>query len=177
MRGACSVCSVEGVVRRGMCSMHYSRWRRGRPLDAPAQFRVLGDVATRLLAHSEDQPGPLATPCRVWTGALDSHGYGWFSPTHGKPRKAHRVAWEVFKGPLPADGTVPDHLCRVRRCINSEHLEWVTHQENIHRGVGPAATNRLKTHCPHGHPYDEVNTYVRPDGRGRECRACHGWKD
>lgn len=27
------------------------------------------------------------------------------------------------------------------------------------------------THCRHGHPYDEQNTYVRRDGR-RECRVC-----
>lgn len=31
------------------------------------------------------------------------------------------------------------------------------------------------THCPHGHPYDEANTYRPPQGakmRGRRCRAC-----
>lgn len=26
--------------------------------------------------------------------------------------------------------------------------------------------------CPYGHPYDEVNTYFRPDGKGRDCLAC-----
>lgn len=29
-----------------------------------------------------------------------------------------------------------------------------------------------KTHCKMGHPFDEKNTYFRPDG-GRACRACH----
>ncbi len=28
-----------------------------------------------------------------------------------------------------------------------------------------------KTHCPHGHPFDEANTYVDPQGR-RHCKAC-----
>jgi len=32
--------------------------------------------------------------------------------------------------------------------------------------------NRDKTHCVQEHPYNEMNTYVRPDGR-RTCRACH----
>lgn len=30
---------------------------------------------------------------------------------------------------------------------------------------------RHKTHCPQGHPYDDENTYISPDGR-RMCRAC-----
>jgi hypothetical protein len=31
--------------------------------------------------------------------------------------------------------------------------------------------NAGKTHCPHGHPYDEKNTYITKDGR-RSCRKC-----
>ncbi len=26
--------------------------------------------------------------------------------------------------------------------------------------------------CPHNHPYDESNTYLRPDGKGRGCKQC-----
>jgi hypothetical protein len=26
--------------------------------------------------------------------------------------------------------------------------------------------------CRRGHPFTDDNTYMRPDGRGRECRAC-----
>ena len=29
----------------------------------------------------------------------------------------------------------------------------------------------LKTHCPGGHSYDDVNTYIAPDGT-RHCRIC-----
>jgi hypothetical protein len=38
------------------------------------------------------------------------------------------------------------------------------------------AAPEIKTHCPHGHPYDEFNTktYTRKDGsQGRQCRECH----
>lgn len=35
----------------------------------------------------------------------------------------------------------------------------------------PPHVNRLKTTCRRGHPYDDVNTYRRPNG-ARECRAC-----
>jgi hypothetical protein len=40
--------------------------------------------------------------------------------------------------------------------------------------VRPASTSApaLRTTCPHGHPYDEENTFLRRDG-SRRCRACH----
>lgn len=87
----------------------------------------------------------------------------------------HRVAYKEFVGPI-ADEVVLDHLCRNRACVNVAHLEPTTDRVNILRGDTIAARNAAKTHCPQGHPYDEVNTYVRRDGKGRECKACHGWK-
>lgn len=38
--------------------------------------------------------------------------------------------------------------------------------------AGRVKRGQHKTHCPQGHPYDEANTYVRPDG-AYSCRACH----
>jgi hypothetical protein len=46
-------------------------------------------------------------------------------------------------------------------------LEPVTHMENLRRGA-----TAQRTHCPHGHPYDEENTYHRPGSGHRVCRAC-----
>jgi hypothetical protein len=39
------------------------------------------------------------------------------------------------------------------------------------RGEGIGALNRLKTHCPTGHPYEGENLY-RPARGGRMCRTC-----
>lgn len=114
--------------------------------------------------------------CWLWTGRLDTHGYGEVRTGGMKRRRfhrAHRVAYELLVGPIP-DGLVIDHLCRVRNCVNPEHLEPVTNAENIRRGeTGRArgAQQRAKTHCAQGHPYDETNTYHRPQG-GRDCRLC-----
>lgn len=55
--------------------------------------------------------------------------------------------------------------------MRPDHLEAVAFAENIHRGNGLAAENAAKTHCPQGHPYDEANTYVTPEG-WRVCREC-----
>lgn len=42
--------------------------------------------------------------------------------------------------------------------------------------VGASAVNAAKTACGNGHPFDEVNTHIRPDGR-RQCRRCHRERD
>lgn len=107
--------------------------------------------------------------CWEWTGSLTSNGYGYIRWDR-KFCRVHRVVWELLVGPLP-EGLEPDHLCRNRKCCNPDHLEWVTHRENTLRGNSPHAISARKTQCPHGHLYDEKNTYVTPDGR-RRCRKC-----
>jgi hypothetical protein len=79
-------------------------------------------------------------------------------------RYAHRVAYEALVGPIP-QGLQLDHLCRNRMCVNPEHLEPVTARENLRRVFA------LITECPSGHPYDEINMGIQPDGR-RYCRLC-----
>jgi hypothetical protein len=74
------------------------------------------------------------TPCWIWNGCHDHAGYG--SSRRGKP---HRVSWVLTNGPVP-DGLELDHLCRQRSCCNPDHLEAVTHLENVRRGAGPKLT-------------------------------------
>lgn len=102
--------------------------------------------------------------CWRWTGCKSPRGYASISKD-GKVRSLHRLVYEIFKGPIPT-GLQIDHLCRVRDCCNPEHLEAVTQQENLRRGIGPSAENARKTHCPLGHPYDWVTK------KGRGCKTC-----
>ena len=109
--------------------------------------------------------------CLLWTGALSGvGGYGQFSVDR-RQRLVHRLMYEWFAGPIPA-GMQIDHLCRVRRCANVAHLEVVTPRENTRRGMGTSGVNARKTHCGHGHAFDEQNTGILPGGQ-RQCRACN----
>lgn len=72
-----------------------------------------------------------STPCWIWGGQFNDRGYGL---TTGAHRLAHRAVWVNANGPVP-DGMELDHLCRVRACVRPEHLEPVTHQENMRRSA------------------------------------------
>jgi hypothetical protein len=123
-----------------------------------------------------------ADGCWVWTGTQMKGNrdfpYGAMS-IGNKPHLTHRVAYEMWVGPIPDDCEI-DHVylrgCRSTLCFNPAHLEAVTHRENLLRGVGVAATNAQKTHCLRGHPFDEANTYY-PRAGGRSCRACRAMRN
>ena len=105
------------------------KWnRRGRPRGGDYSVRYcLKEKLERLSAPD------LNSECRLWVGALNDSGYGRVK-VRKKFRRAHIVAWELSNGPVPK-GKELDHVCRVRRCINVAHLEPVTKQENLRRGV------------------------------------------
>lgn len=103
--------------------------------------------------------------CWIWQRSTDRDGYGEGS-FRGRKRKAHRLAYEAFTGQIP-QGLLIDHLCRVRACVNSAHLEAVTCGENIRRGN--SGTTR-KTHCKRGHAFAEHGA-EREHGRNR-CLLC-----
>ena len=103
--------------------------------------------------------------CWLWTGAKTIKGYGIVS-RKGRLAKVHRVAYALIKGEIP-EGLVIDHLCRVRLCVNPDHLEAVTTQENTKRSL-----KSTKTHCIRGHKLIGNNLITRKDG-SRRCRACN----
>lgn len=119
--------------------------------------------------------------CWYWTGPLSKDGYGLTRSTkHRGWMRAHRRIYELLVGPIP-EGLTLDHECHNRddtcpggkdcfhrSCVRPDHL--------IPRLAGPNAVRGVRhyanaTHCKHGHPFDEVNTYVDAEGR-RWCRRC-----
>lgn len=112
--------------------------------------------------------------CWEWINVLSSNGYGQFS-LDGKNYNAHCVSYRHFKGEYESNLEL-DHLCRNKVCVNPDHLEPVTHRENMLRGNGWAARNAAKTHCPSGHAYTAEN--IVPVKHGKRCRICRAarWK-
>lgn len=109
--------------------------------------------------------------CWEWNAGCNE-GYGWFE-LRGRNRRAHAVVYEWLIGPVP-NGLVLDHLCRNRACVRPDHLEPVTNQTNVLRGVGPAAKFASRTHCIRGHEFTPENTYYCKSWTqgSRGCRAC-----
>lgn len=104
--------------------------------------------------------------CWLWSGRL-VHGYGQVAVGQ-TTKRAHRYVYEALLGPIP-DGLTLDHLCRVRNCVNPDHLEPVTQRENLMRSeLTIAARNAAKSHCVHGHSLADARIY---DNK-RECRTC-----
>jgi hypothetical protein len=79
--------------------------------------------------------------CWLWTGGKTKNGYGSFYPKKGPSKYAHRWLYALVRGPIP-EGMQLDHLCRVRHCVNPDHLEPVTMQENLRRGPTPWRCDR-----------------------------------
>lgn len=87
----------------------------------------------RGLDNYEPEDHGYTTPCWIWQGECNrENGYGRVVVQKRK-LLAHRVLYERAKGPIP-EGAQLDHLCRVRNCVNPDHLEPVNGAENVQRG-------------------------------------------
>jgi hypothetical protein len=88
-------------------------------------------MANHLAIDYIEQDRGFATPCWIWQGAANNKGYGLVN-RNKRLKLAHVLYYEKFKGLVPKDKEL-DHLCRVNLCINPDHLEAVTHTENMRR--------------------------------------------
>ena len=165
MRKEKTICSFSGCPHieyaRKLCHGHYEQKRIGKGL-----VELYNPVHRRFWTKVEVLS---IKSCWLWRGTIDSKGYGVVR-INQQSFRAHRVAYELLVGNIPS-GLCIDHLCRTRSCVNPIHMEVCTPKENSFRGVGPAAINRRKTYCIHGHSLNEGNMKVTSRG-WRVCLVC-----
>lgn len=89
------------------------------------------------------------TECWLWTGTMLPNGYGVIKLA-GKNAYAHRLSYLLVNGYIP---TEIDHLCKVKRCVNPNHLQDVTRSVNMVRAYGGR--------CRRGHRFT-----------GQQCYTC-----
>ena len=131
-----------------------------RPQVAPAFNRLMAKII-------KEESG-----CWRWSGKKDANGYGriWFE---GKETLTHIVSYRLLVGEIP-EGLELDHLCRNTSCVNPEHLEAVTHRQNMERGININILSHRLGVCRRGHSLQDAFRDKR--GNVAYCRTCRNEK-
>lgn len=151
-RVPCSVSGCHNVAeKRGWCGGHYFRWRTKGDVLADIPLRRIGDRESQIMGKVQKD---IESGHWYWTGYIDKQtGYGTVN-LDGRgtgPTTAHRAVYELLVGPIPP-GDEPDHVCRVRHCVNvldDQHVELVTGAENRRRAVKVREENRRRKAASH----------------------------
>lgn len=109
-----------------------------------------------------DKVQPNDAGCWIWQGYVRPNGYGYFRTPDDT--FAHRISWRLHRGEIPA-GLELDHLCRVKSCVNPEHLEAVPREINQRRA------QEQRRGCPERHPDLPPRWGIRTRGE-RYCKEC-----
>lgn len=145
----------QEVVPNGLCQcgcyqqtalITATKTRQGRIKGERSRY-LPGHNGRRLVRYVEVPTG-YRTHCWIWQLAKTKDGYGRETAPTGKSVLAHRRYFEQRHGPIPLDLQL-DHLCRIRACVNPDHLELVTGSENVRRGsntrLTPEAVHEIRS--------------------------------
>jgi hypothetical protein len=124
------------TVSRGLYDMHYSRWRRHG--DTSVTLKPLSDTTEEAFKHYMPEPPP-SRGCWPWRGTIADTGYGTFA-IRGKRYGAHRIAYELFVGPIPKGLHIRHRCVGNRACVQPAHLLVGTPAQNVQDTVDQGRT-------------------------------------
>lgn len=95
------------------------------------EFRLTEGVVGKFFGSFIPEPN---SGCWLWEGPL-GEGYG-LSWSGTRSTGAHRLSWAIHRGPIPPKMTVDHRECRLKCCVNPDHLVVCTHAENMLQSDG-----------------------------------------
>lgn len=124
-------CSFDGcdgkMLARGLCGGHYRQ-----------KFQLKRELTKLTGKHLSAEKRFWARVQKTetcWLFNSSTVGIGHATISVFGERLAHRVSWIIHFGPIPKGdgfhGTCVRHKCDVPSCVNPEHLELGTHQDNM----------------------------------------------
>jgi hypothetical protein len=141
---------ISGVQASAIARAHGCPARQYQPKSGGGVVQNCSSILAEIVLEDRGY----SSPCWIWQKRINFKGYGIVS--HGdRSHGVHRVAYELFVGPIP-EGLQLDHLCCVKACCNPVHLEPVTNAENARRSRGV----RRWEFCKRGHRMDDDNRFI-----------------
>lgn len=123
-------------ITKGFCQCGCGNKTKISKYANPSRNQKAGEPRRYIKGH-EHRKSPVdylidkKSGCWIWQLSLSNKGYAQ-TKVNGKTKEAHRLFYKKYKGDI-SSGMELDHLCRRRNCVNPQHLEPVTHTENMKR--------------------------------------------
>jgi hypothetical protein len=110
--------------------------------------------------------------CWLWMGSKNKKGYGELRNPGGS-KIAHRVAWELRNGPVPA-GLLVCHRCDTPACVNPAHLFIGTAKENTADAISKGRLSHGSQHYKTRLTESDVLSILNDSRRTFEVAAHYG---
>lgn len=144
MEGRAPMCPDDtSSIPYGYCHCGCGHKTKISPANDPRAGWIKGEPRRFLAGHQARPRTPLpdrfwsradreGDECWLWRGRRNAHGYGVFdaSEVRSGPILAHRLAYELERGPIP-DGMIVCHACDTPACVRPDHLFLGTQQDNL----------------------------------------------
>lgn len=125
---------------RGMCVMHYCRWKRHGDSSIrlrPANGEAIAFYRDVVLNYDGDE-------CLIWPFSTSGGGYGSVTLEDGRQGNVHLFLCEAINGPAPSSIHQAAHSCGKGKygCVTKRHLSWKTIKENHADKIAHGTSNR-----------------------------------